>query len=80
VPLKETPCHNWVHDFYPNYLAFLYCGTDYCTGYEKHCMDCGWFISECGCGSCNGASKISDKAEKAIKKRKIKTPRFELAL
>lgn len=40
----------------PNYLEFIQCGTPYCTGSEYHCLDCGAFITECGCHSIGGVS------------------------
>lgn len=40
----------------PNYLEYIPCDTPYCTGYESHCLDCGIYISECGCGSNAGLS------------------------
>ena len=76
-PVEEQPCSydGRSCDFYPNYLRFISCGTDYCSGDEMHCKACGWFITQCGCGSCNGASKISYKAEKAIEKKKKRSLR-----
>ena len=40
----------------PDYLVPIPCGTPYCDGYESHCLDCGAYISECGCGANNGIS------------------------
>jgi len=40
----------------PNYYEDIYCPTPYCSGYETHCLDCGVYISECGCGYNNGMS------------------------
>jgi hypothetical protein len=40
----------------PDYLGHIYCDTPYCEGSEDHCLDCGVFISTCGCGSNNGMS------------------------
>lgn len=39
-----------------DYYELLHCGTPYCTGYESHCLDCGVYIGECGCGFNNGVS------------------------
>jgi len=44
-----------------DYLVPIYCGTPYCTGMETHCLDCGVYISECGCGADNGMSGWSWK-------------------
>jgi len=43
-------------NFYPNYYVGVYCITPYCSGYEVHCMDCGAYISQCGCNYNNGIS------------------------
>ena len=40
----------------PNYYEHVSCGTPYCSGHETHCLDCGVYISECGCGFNNGMS------------------------
>jgi len=40
----------------PNYYEYIGCPTPYCSGSEVHCLDCGVFISECGCGYNNGMS------------------------
>lgn len=40
----------------PNYLELFRCGTPYCSGDEVHCLDCGAYISSCGCMSENGIS------------------------
>ena len=45
----------------PNYLEYIYCSTPYCSGHEVHCLDCGAYISECGCGCNNGISGWSNK-------------------
>jgi len=45
----------------PNYLQLIGCDTPYCSGDEVHCLDCGVYISECGCGANNGMSGWSDK-------------------
>jgi len=42
----------------PDYCEPFSCSTPYCSGWEDHCLDCGAYISVCGCGSENG---ISDK-------------------
>lgn len=40
----------------PDYCETVSCGTPYCKGSEVHCLDCGVYITECGCGCCNGMS------------------------
>ena len=40
----------------PIYYKVIFCGTPHCSGYEEHCLDCGVYISKCGCGYCNGLS------------------------
>jgi hypothetical protein len=40
----------------PDYLGGVSCDTPYCRGKETHCLDCGVFISDCGCGSNDGMS------------------------
>jgi len=45
----------------PNYYEYIGCPTPYCSGSETHCLDCGVFISECGCGYNNGMSGWSHK-------------------
>lgn len=46
------------------------CDTPLCDGWsEFRCLICGWWITECVCGSCYGESKLSSKQEKAIYKR-----------
>ena len=54
----------------PNYLDPIYCGTPYCEGDEVHCLDCGVFISTCGCGSWNGTSGWPNKRWNKLYKRK----------
>ena len=44
-----------------NYYEFIYCETPHCKGSESHCLDCGVYISECGCGCNNGMSGWSQK-------------------
>jgi hypothetical protein len=45
----------------PDYCETLYCSTPYCNSYETHCLDCGVFITQCGCGCENGMSGWPDK-------------------
>jgi hypothetical protein len=42
----------------PDYSVGFVCSTPYCTGSEEHCLDCGAYLSSCGCGYENG---LSDK-------------------
>ena len=44
-----------------SYYRHIYCGTPYCLGTEDHCLDCGVYISKCGCGCNNGMSGWSQK-------------------
>ena len=62
---KRRPCRDNKHDF-TDYSASWSCSEDLCRGNEYHCRRCGWYISECLCGSSNGYSKISDRQQKAI--------------
>lgn len=39
-----------------NCCECIKCETPGCFGYEVHCLDCGVYISKCGCGYCNGLS------------------------
>ena len=45
----------------PSYCEHISCGTPYCGGSEYHCLDCGIYISECGCGYNNGMSGWSNR-------------------
>ena len=38
----------------PVYLETVSCPTEYCSGSETHCLDCGAYIQKCGCGYNNG--------------------------
>ena len=40
----------------PDYCAYVRCSTPYCRGDEFHCLNCGAYITECGCHSCDGIS------------------------
>lgn len=55
---KVSKCQ---HEFYDNYSCDIGCGTPYCHGFEYHCKKCKAYITECGCGFCNGISGWSDK-------------------
>ena len=54
----------------PNYYVSFGCGTPYCRGYQSHCLDCGVYISECGCGFNNGMSGWSHLREKRFREKK----------
>ena len=51
-----------------NYCEPIYCGTPYCEGSEVHCLDCGVYICECGCGVNSGMSGWPMKRWKRMKK------------
>jgi len=44
------------HENLSDYHETVLCPTPYCSGYENHCLDCGVYISKCGCGFNNGLS------------------------
>lgn len=50
----------------PDYAVPIYCQTPYCGGDEAHCLDCGVFISKCGCGYNNGMSGWPQKRWRKI--------------
>jgi hypothetical protein len=45
----------------PDYLGGVYCDTPYCGGWEERCLDCGVYITKCGCGCNNGMSGWPEK-------------------
>ncbi|MCK9371422.1 hypothetical protein M0R04_16020 [Candidatus Dojkabacteria bacterium] len=47
--VKVEQCNH--ENLSPFYLSGGRCDTPYCTVYEYHCLDCGVYISECGCGT-----------------------------
>jgi len=55
----------------PDYIEPVYCGTPYCSGYEEHCLDCGVFITKCGCGFCNGMSGWPERRWRDIERKKM---------
>ena len=57
----------------PNYLEFIPCGTPHCLASESHCLDCGAYITECGCGFNNGVSGWSHKRYLAERRKKEPT-------
>jgi hypothetical protein len=54
----------------PDYYEDIYCGTPYCGGWEDHCLDCGVYITRCGCGCNNGMSGWSYKRWRKIERKK----------
>ena len=66
---KRNPCKG-EHDWFPNYLAPWMCmGAELCRGQESHCRKCRWYVSECGCGCCNGAGKASHRYYQTIARK-----------
>lgn len=53
-----------------SYYVNLSCATPYCSGEEVRCLDCGVYISKCGCGYCNGMSGWPEAQWKAYYKKK----------
>jgi len=45
----------------PVYYEGIHCETPYCSGWETHCLDCGVFITKCGCGYNNSMSGWSER-------------------
>lgn len=43
------------------YYEYIPCSTPYCSGTEIHCLDCGVYISDCGCHFMSGLSGWSKK-------------------
>jgi len=54
----------------PNYLESYGCGTPYCSAWETHCLDCGVYITECGCGSWNGLSGWPERRHRSVRHRR----------
>ena len=54
----------------PNYDVWIWCGTPHCNGSEVHCLDCGAYISKCGCNCESGISGWSYARRRAHEKRK----------
>ena len=54
----------------PNYYKNVPCGTPYCYGRETHCLDCGVYITECGCGFNNGMSGWPDRRHRRLWRKK----------
>ena len=56
----------------PNYLTVFRCDTPYCEVEESHCLDCGVFISKCGCGFSNGMSGWPERRNRNNQHKKRK--------
>lgn len=72
MKVKNNPCEDNQHEFYPKYYYMIHCSADYCYGGgEAHCKKCGWYISECPCGCCNGADKVSSSSRKVLDRKRL---------
>jgi len=63
------PCPWGKHVDDGHYYAGGRCSTPYCTWWEYRCAKCGWFVSDCLCGSSAGVSRISHAQWTAIRRR-----------
>ena len=54
----------------PNYYEYVPCGTPYCGGHEMRCLDCGVYITKCGCGFNNGMSGWPDRRWRRLWRKK----------
>jgi len=54
----------------PNYLEGGTCWTPYCGWWEEHCLDCGVYITKCGCGFCNGMSGWPEQRWRSLRRKK----------
>jgi hypothetical protein len=63
---KVASCN---HEFCDNYIYYVSCGTPHCQGVEYRCKKCKAYVTECGCGYCNG---ISGWPEKRYRKMRLK--------
>jgi len=68
---KDEPCQDRCRDEdLTDYYAHGWCSTPLCPGWaEFHCRECGWFFSECGCGSESGCSMVSRRATISARNR-----------
>ena len=71
---KSDPCYPFCEDKNDtDHWDSGGCGTDYCgSWHETRCRLCGWYTTSCRCMSCSGQSKITEKQQRAIEKRKKK--------
>lgn len=61
----------------PDYAVGFRCGTPYCRGDEYHCLDCGVYITKCGCGYNDGMSGWSDGRWRTYRKKRAAKRREE---
>jgi len=54
----------------PDYYEGVYCDTPYCGGWEEHCLDCGVYITRCGCMSNSGMSGWPYRRWRASRRKK----------
>jgi hypothetical protein len=55
-----------------SYYEYVPCWTPYCSGWESRCLDCGVYITECGCGFNNGMSGWPDRRWQRLQNKKEK--------
>ena len=67
---EEVKCKH--ENLSPNYLDSFSCPTPYCNSREVHCMDCGRFITSCGCMCNNGESGWPEKRWIKFRRKKEK--------
>jgi hypothetical protein len=60
-----------------DYCEIFRCGTPYCSGDEVHCLDCGVYISECGCGFENGMSGWSRNRHRTEERKRSERRRIK---
>ena len=56
----------------PQYSPLIGCWTEYSSGYEEHCLDCGIYITTCPAGCCNGMSGWSSERWRLKKLKEMK--------
>jgi len=79
--VKVRPCKEGTHvEDEKAATNLVFCGTPYCSADCFRCARCGWWVTECRCGSCTGANRISPRQEAAIERRRERRRRvlFEL--
>jgi len=52
-----------------NYFEEWHCETPYCQVFEWHCLDCGVYVTECGCGYNNGMSGWSRHRRQSFRRK-----------
>lgn len=55
-----------------DYLQTFRCETPQCTGSEVHCLDCGVYLSDCGCHYNQGMSGWPRQRELGYNRKEIK--------